>query len=1410
MDKRKGLKSGHTLAFYKENGKIKANEEFCIRDEIGRGGSCIVYDGSYLDSAGMRHWRRLKECYPYILDLQRDETGRLIVPANQKEEFRKAQSDFLNAYRKHVEIKNNIGLVNSTVDASEIYSANNTWYYVMDYEEVRNYGEIKEETLQVALKRTIAIAGVVDKYHQAGFLHLDIKPENVLILPETNELVRLFDFDSVIRKEELPEAGSLTISYTEGFAAPELVSGNLGRIGEVTDIYGIGALLFFKLMGRCPQREDRERGAEYDFTELEKNNPFCRPRFFKELSEFFKKTLAAVRRFRFQTMSDVITGLNRLISLSDVEGVCPVTNFSYNRNCFIGRRDELEEIGERLEETHILFLHGIGGIGKTELAMGYGQENRKKYHTILFLRYENSLLDSLCSDDILLHNFSREDESQEEYWKRKMKALKESLSDKDLLILDNFDTEEEELLEDFMDLPCRILITTRIDFSVWNYPQLEVGELKDKEEIYELFLSYNDRDYTGEEAQAIRDIIELVDRHTMTVELIAKNLAVSHGCPIEIKEELLKEQGIVNIGKQEVCHRKDRKRLRTSVQSHLKMLFDITGFQEEEYYILENLSLLSGVCLNQEQFLNWCGDCKKELLEGLIQRGWIERNRQDGKISLHQIILDFIYDERKPDGKRCCILVEKMTEYAEKKLPNRTETAIRNRLCGILCRRLKAGGEETAAYYLACCEHIKYQDSLIEACIREYEKDESRWCGELSKVYFLKGKAGLKAIDSLELPTEEEQQQNTAENIKEDFDKSIKYKAEAIKNQDCEYGKYLFEIGELCMDTLDFQFMLEEKEAISLYGYSVDCMERGVRIYENGEGQDKLVLLSMYQVLSEFYDGDSISFIRAENFGDAEKMVFYSRKKETLQPPSYRDGEGNEVIDCSLMAVSYGEAGNQAERQGNYEAAERCYAAALEDQDIFYDNSSLGMLYEKMGQLEKAIEFFEQHREAVDGADCHLCRLYKKTGQLQKAVKHGKQGIEECRKKWNEDQGEYWLTLLLSAYLELSRIPGEVGVEARKKGAQCYHDHEDFFRKETGALEFIMEYAECRLQEKDYEGSLKLLLDAARICMDSYKKEEGQWISEKINKILDHTTDQELIIDGLEACGRLLELDLSTEDYRQEAEYYEEALKRLEETGKGTGPQAMMLRHKLETIYVWLDQEKKAQEHKASCNYETIAWFKEQQALSDNTMDQKERFQECMEIWQEGGDLFRDKGDDRETVQAAIKCYERAVAWWNRLGERERTDKFIYYSRVVHSLAELELCAGNLPECAKLLKGLHDKALDLYQKEEGKQGQVQDVLEELTAAYKNTGQERLALQCILEKGIVALREIYQTPARSLEGAAEIFFSRVGKGLTEEEKDGVLEICDNILKTTAGAEETIQKNCLNIIKQYREVTVSFKK
>lgn len=120
---------------------------------------------------------------------------------------------------------------------------------------------VSGETLYAMIKRIgrlsaretavfgIQICTLIDFLHSAEdpILYLDLQPKNLLI---SDGQIRLIDFDHAQYAAEAETGGE---RYgTAGFAAPELYEG--GALDERTDVYAIGALLYFMYCGKAPDR----------------------------------------------------------------------------------------------------------------------------------------------------------------------------------------------------------------------------------------------------------------------------------------------------------------------------------------------------------------------------------------------------------------------------------------------------------------------------------------------------------------------------------------------------------------------------------------------------------------------------------------------------------------------------------------------------------------------------------------------------------------------------------------------------------------------------------------------------------------------------------------------------------------------------------------------------------------------------------------------------------------------------------------------------------------------------------------------------------------------------------------------------------------------------------------------------
>jgi serine/threonine protein kinase len=134
----------------------------------------------------------------------------------------------------------------------DFFEANNTAYVVMEYlkgqtlkELVASKGVLDFEESKAIINQLLNAVEVV---HNAGMLHRDIKPDNIIL---TNDgRVVLIDFGSARAFTE-GKTVAQTAMVSPGYAPLEQYNPN-ARKGSFTDIYSIGATFYFILTGHKP------------------------------------------------------------------------------------------------------------------------------------------------------------------------------------------------------------------------------------------------------------------------------------------------------------------------------------------------------------------------------------------------------------------------------------------------------------------------------------------------------------------------------------------------------------------------------------------------------------------------------------------------------------------------------------------------------------------------------------------------------------------------------------------------------------------------------------------------------------------------------------------------------------------------------------------------------------------------------------------------------------------------------------------------------------------------------------------------------------------------------------------------------------------------------------------------------
>jgi serine/threonine-protein kinase len=117
----------------------------------------------------------------------------------------------------------------------------------------------------------IDMAVALEHVHDSGFMHLDFKPENVLVTRNAN--VRLVDFDLAQRRPEQPKRMSKNPG-TPAYMAPEQLLRQ--AIDHRVDVFAYGVTAYELLAGKKPFEGDSPK--EILQAQLDRETTFVLPR----------------------------------------------------------------------------------------------------------------------------------------------------------------------------------------------------------------------------------------------------------------------------------------------------------------------------------------------------------------------------------------------------------------------------------------------------------------------------------------------------------------------------------------------------------------------------------------------------------------------------------------------------------------------------------------------------------------------------------------------------------------------------------------------------------------------------------------------------------------------------------------------------------------------------------------------------------------------------------------------------------------------------------------------------------------------------------------------------------------------------------------------------------------------------
>ena len=646
------------------------NEQCIISSVRGKGASSIVYEATLNNRRII-----LKELYPTSMGILRTANSSLIIPEKQKDKFQNAKMALKRAFDLQLQFFNDFP--NHIVEPQKLYEYNNTLYIVMHLSNGSSYDDVKPTDILAIFEVAKSLSAAIGFYHKKGYLNLDIKPENLFIFPETNQLIQLFDFDTVATKEDVMQG---RFSYSHSYAAPEVRgsrNGNakLSDIDERADIFSIGVVIFEKVMGRIPDYSDHREGKIWDFS----SNPYLKntvPPLQTGITELFRKTIAREKNDRYLSVAELIKDLDKLIKLESIKVFLKSQNISpcTAKNIYIQRKNVCDNIYKTLNLYHILYLYTIRGNGKSETAREYAETYADKYNFIQSIFYSQNLKKTIANLDFVglkpEDKIAHTDEDIDRLYSYKLDLLGNTdiYTSNTLLVIDNYDYDSNpkseeykqnvKVLSDLRKLHIHIIFTTRINPTdkahCFKLPDMS------KQELEELFFRINPIQKDDPDRKKLVDeIIEASYNHTMTVKLVALQ-SKKYKKSLEEYLSKLKENGINSHIQGRITNEKDDESVTMSaVYDHIKALFNFDNLSDKEKYIMVNACLLPLEGLDTVTFSDFIdldnfdgssSDCIDESIEDLVNSGWISyTDSEETKISLHPLICDIATNELQPE-----------------------------------------------------------------------------------------------------------------------------------------------------------------------------------------------------------------------------------------------------------------------------------------------------------------------------------------------------------------------------------------------------------------------------------------------------------------------------------------------------------------------------------------------------------------------------------------------------------------------------------------------------------------------------------------------------------------------------------------------------------------------------------------
>ena len=336
--------------------------------------------------------------------------------------------------------------------------------------------------------------------------------------------------------------------------------------------------------------------------------------------------------------------------LGDVE-VVTCTRPALPSWAFDGRAAKMDEIKAALDnESKIVLLSGMGGIGKTEICRKLFEECEQGkvpgVQKVGWIAFGMDLQSSFLGQ---FPEVKSEDSQKYFYY---AKAYLNRLGRGMLLFIDNANNLSEHDAADVATLGCKVILTSRRIFDRIKAIEIERLSIEACRTLYRR----HSKDRASPDSD-IDGIITLADRHTLALELLAKTQYACGKSPQEMLL-ILWEKGFSLEGISETIayihspeNFKGQEEAEALFIKHLSMVFDIARIDKtsEEYRVVQLFSMLAPEpdSVTGTMLKKWFTLKDLNALNALSNMGWLNKSiHPECAYSMHSLISAAVREKR--------------------------------------------------------------------------------------------------------------------------------------------------------------------------------------------------------------------------------------------------------------------------------------------------------------------------------------------------------------------------------------------------------------------------------------------------------------------------------------------------------------------------------------------------------------------------------------------------------------------------------------------------------------------------------------------------------------------------------------------------------------------------------------------